>query len=213
VLVLSRRTLRRRRLSRGDPDERITGAWYEFTDALRLAGRPVPPHLAATEAAGFAASLAESTPTAGLGLAAAFGTSASHGPNTPPVDVPPAGLGAALPPPAATDAGGRPERRPRPAAPQRAASADTGSPEQLPPGTSPPRPLPPLGDLITGVNTVAFAPGHADAGEADRAGAQAVAYADALRARRSWWRRAWWGMHPGPLRWHSRTREDRTHGR
>ena len=54
ALVLSRRALRRHRLTRGDPGERITGAWYEFTDALRLAGRPVPAHLTATEAAAFA---------------------------------------------------------------------------------------------------------------------------------------------------------------
>ncbi|MEU4219557.1 transglutaminaseTgpA domain-containing protein, partial [Actinoplanes sp. NPDC026623] len=44
-----RRGLRRRRLGLGAPHERITGAWFEFTDALRLAGRPVPAHLAATE--------------------------------------------------------------------------------------------------------------------------------------------------------------------
>jgi hypothetical protein len=134
-LVLSRRALRRRRLSRGDPDERITGAWYEFTDALRLARRPVPPHLAATEAAAFAAT---------------------------------------------------------------AARPDAG---------------PPLDDLVAGVNTVAFAPGHADVEQADRAGAQAVAYADALRARRSWWRRAWWSLHPGPLRWHRRIRHEGTSDR
>jgi hypothetical protein len=49
---------------------------------------------------------------------------------------------------------------------------------------------------------VGFAPGHADDEQADRAGAQAVAYADALRAHRSWWRRIWWSVRPGPLRWH-----------
>jgi hypothetical protein len=59
---------------------------------------------------------------------------------------------------------------------------------------------------VAGINTVAFAPRRADAGQADRAAAQAVAYADALRAGRSWWRRAWWDIHPGPLRWHSRNR-------
>ncbi|MEV6494420.1 DUF3488 and transglutaminase-like domain-containing protein, partial [Actinoplanes sp. NPDC051633] len=41
VLVSMRRSLRRRRLSQGTPDERISGAWLEFTDALRLAGKPV----------------------------------------------------------------------------------------------------------------------------------------------------------------------------
>jgi hypothetical protein len=62
-------------------------------------------------------------------------------------------------------------------------------------------PLPPLDDLVAGVNTSAFAPGAADAAQADRAGAQAVAYADALRARHPWWRRLWWSLNPGPLRW------------
>ncbi|MFG1993787.1 DUF3488 and transglutaminase-like domain-containing protein [Actinoplanes sp. NPDC048988] len=123
AIVLMRQSLRRRRLSAGTPDDRITGAWSEFTDALRLAGRPVPPHLAATEAAAYAES----------------------------------------------DAG-----------------------------------LPPLGDLVAGINTVGFAPGSADDGQAARAGGQAVAYVDALRARRSWWRRLWWTVHPGPLRWSRR---------
>ncbi|MEV4639648.1 DUF3488 and transglutaminase-like domain-containing protein [Actinoplanes sp. NPDC049548] len=132
TLVLMRRGLRRRRLTAGGPDERITGAWFEFTDALRLAGRPVPDHLAATEAADFAAT-------------------------APPL---------------------------RRAAP--------------PEGFE----LPPLGDLVAAVNTVGFAPGAATDEQAERAGAQAVAYADALREKRSWWRRAWWSLHPGPLRWH-----------
>jgi hypothetical protein len=181
VLVLGRRALRRRRLSRRDPDERITGAWYEFTDALRLAGRPIPSHLAATEAAAFASTVAGATPAAGLS-ATASGTEVRSGLRS----------------------------QPRPAAPPSAASGDAGSPEPLRPVSS--APLPPLDDLVAGVNTVAFAPGHTDAEQADRAGAQAMAYADALRGRRSWWRRAWWGMHPGPLLWHRRTREDRTSG-
>ncbi|WP_179855086.1 transglutaminase family protein [Paractinoplanes atraurantiacus] len=124
TIVLMRQSLRRRRLSTGTPDDRIAGAWSEFTDALRLAGRPVPPHLAATEAAAYAQN----------------------------------------------DAG-----------------------------------LPPLGDLVAGINTVGFAPGSADDGQAAKAGGQAVAYADALRARRSWWRRLWWTIHPGPLRWSRRS--------
>jgi hypothetical protein len=55
---------------------------------------------------------------------------------------------------------------------------------------------------VAGVNTTAFAPGAAGEEQARRAAAQAVAYADALRDHRSWWRRAWWRLHPGPLRWH-----------
>ncbi|MET0416771.1 MAG: DUF3488 and transglutaminase-like domain-containing protein, partial [Actinoplanes sp.] len=46
TVVGLRRGLRQRRLSEGSPDERIAGAWAEFTDALRLAGRPAPAHLA-----------------------------------------------------------------------------------------------------------------------------------------------------------------------
>ena len=135
TVVLLRRAQRRRRLDTGGPDARIAGAWYEFTDALRLAGRPVPHHLAATEAAEFAA--AAST-----------------------------------------------VRKLR--------------------NAYPPDPLPPLDGLVAGVNTSAFAPGAADDAQALRASSQAVTYADALRDRRSWWRRAWWHLHPGPLRWHRR---------
>nr|MDT0659749.1 transglutaminaseTgpA domain-containing protein [Micromonospora sp. DSM 115978] len=51
-----RRGLRRRRLADGPPDQRIAGAWREVTDALRLAGHPVPGNLAATEVAGHARS-------------------------------------------------------------------------------------------------------------------------------------------------------------
>ena len=134
-VVVLRRGLRRRRLGVGAPQERITGAWFEFTDALRLAGRPVPVHLAATEAAAFAAD-----------------------------------------PPA--------RGRVRTAAP--------------PEGFE----MPPLDELVTAVNTVAFAPEAAGEEQAARAGAQATAYAAALRAGQSWWRRAWWSVHPGPLRWH-----------
>ena len=65
-------------------------------------------------------------------------------------------------------------------------------------------PLPPLDDLVAGINTVGFAPGSADEAQAERAGRQAVDYATALRSRRSWWRRAWWSVHPGPLRWRRR---------
>ncbi|WP_091652509.1 DUF3488 and transglutaminase-like domain-containing protein [Micromonospora pallida] len=54
VLVAARRTLTRRRLGRGDPAQRIAGAWREVTDALRLAGQPVGGDLAATEVAAHA---------------------------------------------------------------------------------------------------------------------------------------------------------------
>jgi transglutaminase-like putative cysteine protease len=63
---------------------------------------------------------------------------------------------------------------------------------------------PPLVDLAQAVNVATFAPFATDEAQAERAGAQAVAYANELRARRSWWRRVLWSLHPGPLRWHRR---------
>ncbi|MEV8507052.1 DUF3488 and transglutaminase-like domain-containing protein [Actinoplanes sp. NPDC051475] len=165
AVVLMRRGLRRRRLTTGAPGERITGAWFEFTDALRLAGRPVPDHLAATEAAAFAAT--------------------APPPRRRPARRTNLALRRSVPP----DAG-----EARPAQPEGDETRLAAQPEGLE--------LPPLGDLVSAVNTVAFAPGAATPEQADRAGVQAVAYADALRETRPWWRRAWWSVHPGPLRWH-----------
>ncbi|WP_412099723.1 transglutaminaseTgpA domain-containing protein [Micromonospora ureilytica] len=54
TLLAMRRSLTRSRLVRGDPGQRIAGAWREVTDALRLAGKPVGDDLAATEVAGHA---------------------------------------------------------------------------------------------------------------------------------------------------------------
>ncbi|MFE9191034.1 DUF3488 and transglutaminase-like domain-containing protein [Micromonospora sp. NPDC007208] len=51
TLLAMRRSLTRSRLVRGDPGQRIAGAWREVTDALRLAGKPVGDDLAATEVA------------------------------------------------------------------------------------------------------------------------------------------------------------------
>ncbi|MEV1329318.1 DUF3488 and transglutaminase-like domain-containing protein [Micromonospora costi] len=51
TLLAMRRSLTRGRVERGDPAHRIAGAWREVTDALRLAGQPVGPDLAATEVA------------------------------------------------------------------------------------------------------------------------------------------------------------------
>nr|WP_173072212.1 transglutaminaseTgpA domain-containing protein [Phytohabitans houttuyneae] len=64
---------------------------------------------------------------------------------------------------------------------------------------------PPIEELADLVNQATFAPFATDEAQARRAGAQAVAYASDLRARRSWWRRLLWSLHPGPLRWHKRT--------
>jgi hypothetical protein len=60
AIPLLRTRQRRRRLYRGDPAQRIAGAWREVLDGLRLAGRPVPAHLAAQEVAGHAAFAASS---------------------------------------------------------------------------------------------------------------------------------------------------------
>jgi transglutaminase-like putative cysteine protease len=137
TVVLMRRGQRRRRLYTGDPPGRIVGAWLEVLDALRLAGRPPPQHLAATEVAEHAARVA----------------------------VPPSHSGA--------------RSLVRPAAPG-------------------------LDDLAGLVNVVTFAPDGTDAAQADRAAATAVAYAEDLRSRRSWWRRLLWSVDPRPLRWSRR---------
>jgi transglutaminase-like putative cysteine protease len=59
TVVMMRRAQRRHRLYTGDPPGRIVGAWLEVLDALRLAGRPPPEHLAATEVAEHAALAAD----------------------------------------------------------------------------------------------------------------------------------------------------------
>jgi transglutaminase-like putative cysteine protease len=82
-----------------------------------------------------------------------------------------------------------------------AAAVVEGSPGRL--HSRRPRPAaPPLDELATVVNAVGFGPGDAVADEslADEAGRRAIGYADALRARRSWWRRWWWSVSPRPLR-------------
>ncbi|MEU8656860.1 DUF3488 and transglutaminase-like domain-containing protein [Actinoplanes philippinensis] len=137
---------RRRRLTAGSPGQRIAGAWLEFTDALRLAGRPVPAHLSATEAVRHAAVLPRPVQRAGLL--------------------------------------------------RRAVPVETPVEDETP--------LPGLDGLVDAVNTAGFAPEAADAGQAQRAGDEVVAYAAALRGRRPWWRRVWWSVHPGPLRWNRR---------
>ncbi|MFC4017534.1 transglutaminaseTgpA domain-containing protein [Micromonospora sp. GCM10011542] len=71
TLLAMRRSLTRARLERGDPGQRIAGAWREVTDALRLAGRPVGGDLAATEVARHARqALADARARTGPGPAA-----------------------------------------------------------------------------------------------------------------------------------------------
>ncbi|WP_245233521.1 transglutaminase domain-containing protein [Micromonospora parva] len=67
TLLAMRRSLTRGRLVRGDPGQRIAGAWREVTDALRLAGRPVGDDLAATEVAGHARQALTDTGAGGFG--------------------------------------------------------------------------------------------------------------------------------------------------
>ncbi|MBT8227920.1 MAG: DUF3488 and transglutaminase-like domain-containing protein [Dactylosporangium sp.] len=54
-LLLALRARRRRRLWAGAPNARVVGAWDEVHDALRLAGRPPPASLSATEVSAHAA--------------------------------------------------------------------------------------------------------------------------------------------------------------
>ncbi len=167
---------RRRRLTTGDPGVRITGAWLELTDALRLAGRPIPGHLSATEAARHAAVLPRPAQRTGL-------------------------LRRAVPPTPEETAAAADERS-GPLIPVDGADVkERETADRATPTAGPTEPLPPLDALVEAVNTAGFAPGAADAAQAERAGDQVVAYAEALRMRRSWWRRIWWNIRPGPLRW------------
>ena len=59
-VVMGRILLRRRRLGAADSAQRVIGAWAYVTDALRLAGRRPPPHLAAHEVAELAATFTSS---------------------------------------------------------------------------------------------------------------------------------------------------------
>lgn len=63
---------------------------------------------------------------------------------------------------------------------------------------------PTVTDLADLVNTTTFGLQPPDEVEARRARIQALAYVDELRARRPWWQRLLWTVHPGPLRWHKR---------
>ncbi|MEV4411244.1 transglutaminaseTgpA domain-containing protein [Catellatospora sp. NPDC049609] len=60
---------------------------------------------------------------------------------------------------------------------------------------------PALDGLADAVNQTVFGAGTARDADAQAAQARAVAYIGELKARRSWWRRLIWTLHPGPLRW------------
>jgi transglutaminase-like putative cysteine protease len=62
AIAFLRVLLRRRRLDRGTPRQRVVGAWDDVLDTLLLAGQPPPPHLAAAGVAVHAAEVAASAP-------------------------------------------------------------------------------------------------------------------------------------------------------
>ncbi|SCG44067.1 Transglutaminase-like superfamily protein [Micromonospora echinaurantiaca] len=180
TLLLMRRSLTRARLERGDPGQRIAGAWREVTDALRLAGHPVGGDLAATEVAARAHRALAAAHRAGLpasGTADPGADGSRSGMADLGVDGPPAAPGHAL------------------AGPVGAPGHDLAGPVGVA--------VDELADLL---NQVAFAPGTASGEQAARAATVATAYVDALRAARPWWRRLLWSVHPGPLRHRSQPR-------
>jgi hypothetical protein len=65
---------------------------------------------------------------------------------------------------------------------------------------------PRIDEVAGAVNQDAFAPEQTLAQQADAVQARAVSYIAELKARRSWWRRLLWTLHPGPLLWRRRRR-------
>ncbi|GHJ49088.1 hypothetical protein Cs7R123_64300 [Catellatospora sp. TT07R-123] len=63
---------------------------------------------------------------------------------------------------------------------------------------------PALDDVAGTVNASVFGPDTTTDAQAEAARSGALAYIDELKARRSWWRRLLWTIHPGPLRWRRR---------
>ncbi|RIV40104.1 transglutaminase domain-containing protein [Micromonospora radicis] len=59
---------------------------------------------------------------------------------------------------------------------------------------------PAVDELARLVNQVGFAPGGVTDAQAGAAADAATVYTGALRAARSWWRRCYWSVRPGPLR-------------
>ncbi len=65
---------------------------------------------------------------------------------------------------------------------------------------------PAIDELAQEVNRAVFAPEMTTEQRAEIARARAVNYISELKARRSWWRRVIWNLHPGPLHWRMRRR-------
>ncbi|MEU4681395.1 DUF3488 and transglutaminase-like domain-containing protein [Micromonospora sp. NPDC023737] len=187
TLLALRRALTRGRLERGDPGERIAGAWREVTDALRLAGQPVGPDLAATEVALRARrAVAASGPPGGTTGSPVEGAAEQSGAEVP------APAGAAR----YGSAGSTGTSWAEPAAVRVGRSQDGALLED----EARIRAADEVEELAGLLNQVAFAPGTATPEQAARAVVVATAYVAALRATRSGWRRLLWSVHPGPLR-------------
>nr|WP_307854545.1 transglutaminaseTgpA domain-containing protein [Micromonospora sp. C31] len=183
TLLLMRRALTRTRLERGDPGQRIAGAWREVTDALRLAGHPVGGDLSASEVAVRAR---RAVADARARMSGHTPTAAGPSPGT-------AGTG-----PEGTGPEGTAGTGPEGAGPEGTGPEGTG----MAGSTTGAVGLDARVDELAGLlNRTAFAPGTATAEQAARAVTTAGDYVGALRAARPWWRRLLWSVRPGPLRW------------
>jgi transglutaminase-like putative cysteine protease len=194
-VVQMRRSQRRRRLFTGVPKDRVAGAWLELSDALRLAGRPLPAHLSATEAAGFAGVAPPPSRRTGL-LRRAVPVSGEPGGAPARQEAPHEGL-LAVGAPTGVRSG---------ASAAAIAVGESGvewpSAAEAPhSGSAAPGPLPPLDGLVAAVNTAGFAPDAVSSDQAAQAAAEVIAYSTALRRSRSRLARLWWSIRPGPLRW------------
>ncbi|WP_435588035.1 transglutaminaseTgpA domain-containing protein [Micromonospora aurantiaca (nom. illeg.)] len=103
ALYAARRRLTRSRLDAADPGERVAGAWRELTDALRLAGHPAGPDLAAAEVAERARRTLAEARAARSGADAAGPTERPGDGAAGPTDRPGAGAAAGGPDEAAVD--------------------------------------------------------------------------------------------------------------
>ncbi|MFI7305739.1 transglutaminaseTgpA domain-containing protein [Micromonospora aurantiaca] len=103
ALYAARRRLTRSRLDAADPGERVAGAWRELTDALRLAGHPAGPDLAAAEVAERARRTLAEARAARSGADAAGPTDRPGDGAAGPTDRPGAGAAAGGPDEAAVD--------------------------------------------------------------------------------------------------------------
>ena len=196
VVPVQRSRLRRRRLTEGSPADRITGAWLEILDGLRLAGRAALPQLAATELVRYAAAAA--------GPRAHAPTRGAIRPPAPPIaDLAAAANAVAFGPPSLSSLSGlsNPASLSGPAALSNPASLSGPASPASPAGvTSPASPASQAGAIS-----------QASEEAARRATMQAVAYVTALKASKPWWRRLLWTLDPRPLRW-SRRADDANAG-